>query len=288
VVVVDDASTDDSAEMVARDFPQVRLLRNPSNVHYATSNNRAFDVARGHTFLLLNNDTIVLPGAIDTLLAFLDQHPDVGAVGCKLLNEDGSIQASVKTLPSAMSALFGARSIITKLFPGNRFSRDHLLHLSRDMTGPFPAGYVSSAALLVRREVVRRVGYLDRRLSYHVDADYCRRIADAGWSIYYLPDATIIHLDHRGGTMVSRRRRFKSVVEFHRGSYIYYRKHEMRFVLEPLHLFVVAGLSARFAMSLLLQVAKELGAFRRISVARPAAATRTVASDGPYPGAMSR
>lgn len=258
VFVVDDASSDGSYEMVKERFPQVHLLRNEENLHYGRSNNRAFDLVRGRYVYLLNNDTIMLPGALDAMAEFLDQHPTVGAVGSKLLNGDGTIQASVKTLPSVMAGLFGARSIITKLFPNNRFSRQHLLHLSYDMSKPFPAGYVSSASIMLRPEVIERVGYLDERLSYHIDADYCKRIWDAGWQVYYLPSATVIHFDHNGGTMITRERRFKSIVEFHRGSYIYFRKHQIKSLWHPMHFVALTGLASRFIASLLLQSAKEI------------------------------
>lgn len=257
IFVVDDASSDGSAEMVAARFPQVLLLRNESNVHYGRSNNRALALARGRYVYLLNNDTLMLPGALDAMVEFLDARPRVGAVGSKLLNGDGTIQWSVKTLPCPGSALFGARSVITRLFPNNPFSRRHLLHLSRDAREPFPAGYVSSASIMIRREVVERVGGLDERLSYHVDADYCKRIWDAGWEVYYLPSATVIHFDHKGGTQVTRTRRFKSIVEFHRGSYIYFRKHQMTSPWHPMHFTVVIGLGLRFCVSLLCQISKE-------------------------------
>jgi GT2 family glycosyltransferase len=270
VIVVDDASADGTSDMVRARFPEVRLLRNDTNRHYAFSNNRALDCARGEYLLLLNNDTIVLPHALDRMVAFLRANPEAGAVGCRLLNEDGSIQWSVKSLPNPGSALFGARSIITRLFPGNRFSRRHLLHLNlgRDPTMPFTAGYVSSAAVMIPRHVIEKVGKLDRRLSYHVDADYCKRIADAGYKSYYLPTATIIHLDHKGGTMVSLRRRFRSLIEFHVGSYIYYRKHIQKSPWTPMHGVVVLGLLARFVLSATTQTAAELARLARSS--RPA------------------
>jgi GT2 family glycosyltransferase len=216
VVVIDDASSDGSAEMVEECFAQAHLLRNETNVHYGRSNNRALNLVMCRYVCLLNNDTVILPYAFDRMIEFLDTHPTAGAVGCKLLNDDGTIQASVKTLPCAMSGLFGHRSIITKVFPRNRVSRKHLLHLSHDMSRPFTAGYVSSAAIMIRHEVIEKIGYLDERLSYHVDADYCKRIWDAGWEVYYLPSATIIHDAHKGGTMLNRKRRFQSIVEFHR------------------------------------------------------------------------
>src|SRR3954447_5968387 len=105
VIVVDDASADGTSEMVRTRFPDVRLLRNEINRHYAFSNNRAFECARGQYLLLLNNDTVVLPRALDRMVEFLREHPEAGAVGCRLLNEDGSLQWSVKSLPNPASAL---------------------------------------------------------------------------------------------------------------------------------------------------------------------------------------
>src|SRR5208282_4824388 len=208
IIVVDDASEDATSEMVRARFPEVRLLQNEINRHYTISNNRALDQARGQYLCLLNNDTIVLSGALDRMLAFLREHPEAGAVGSKLLNEDGTTQWSVRALPDLGSALFGGRSIITRLFPNNRFSRKRFLHHDRDMTQPFLAGYLSGASKMMPRKVVDEVGHLDSRMFYHVDADYCKRIADFGYKCYYLPTAAVIHLNHKGGTRVNARLRF--------------------------------------------------------------------------------
>ena len=265
ILVVDDYSEDDSFEMVTSCFPEVRAYRNERNFHYATSNNRMFDVARGKYLYLLNSDTLMLEHALDQLVEFLETNPQVGCVGSKLLNEDGSIQASVKTLPHFASALWGARSPLSKLLPNNRYSRAELLHLSADMSKPFAAGYVSSASWLMPQAIVRQVGYLDPRLSYHVDADYCARIWKAGWEVYYLPDAVVIHLDHKGGTLYNPRRRLKAVIEFHRGTWIYFRRHAMKSWLHPLTWVVIVGVAARFAVSLVLQ---QVGEVRRSLLAR--------------------
>lgn len=263
VIVVDDASRDHSAEMVREQFPQAQLLRNERNLNYGASTNRGVACARGRYLGLLNNDTVVLPGAFDAMLAFLEGCAAAGAVGSRLIHRDGTVQASVKSLPSARSALFGARSVVSRLFPNNRFTRKELLHLAHDMTRPFTAGFVSSASVVIRREVAEQVGGLDERLFYQSDADYCRRIWDAGWEVYYLPSASVVHLEHQGGSMSSWKRRFTGIVEFHRGSYIYFRKHDLRARWHPMHFLAVGGLSARFVVSLLLQLGKELRALGR-------------------------
>lgn len=269
IIVIDDCSSDGTYDMVKRNFAEVRLLRNDRNVHYARSNNRALDISRGQYIYLLNADTVVLPGAIDAMIEFLRAHPDAGAVGSRLLNEDGSVQWSVKSLPGVGSALFGARSFLSRLFPGNPFTRKHIQHLDSDMKEPFVAGYVSSASVMMPVAVVKRVGHLDGRLSYHVDADYCKRISDVGYKTYYLPGATVIHLNHKGGTMVSLRRRFRSVVEFHVGSYIYFHKHIMRSPFHPYRLVVVILLFGRFLASLALLACRELLDTLRPKLQRP-------------------
>jgi GT2 family glycosyltransferase len=266
VFVVDDASSDGSYEMVQENFPQVRALRNAQNVQYSKANNQALKLVQGRYVYLLNNDTVILPNALDTMMNFLDQHPEVGAVGSRLLNGDRTIQASVKALPSIRSGLFGARSAITKLFPRNHFSRQELLHLSHGTSKAFQAGYVSGASTMIRAKVIQQIGYLDERMFYHVDADYCKRIWEAGWEVYYLPDAEVIHFNHQGGSLINYKRRFKSIVEFHRGGYIYFRKHLMKPLWHPMYFIVIAGLGVRFTASLMIQVLKEMRVLYKTSM----------------------
>ena len=258
IIVVDDASEDATEDMVRRRFPEVRLLRNAVNQHYTKSNNLALRRARGRYIHLLNNDTLVLPGAFDRLLAFLRAHPEAGAVGSRLLNEDGTIQWSVRALPDLGSALFGGRSIITRLFPNNRFSRRRLLHPRADATEPFVAGYLSGASKMMPRSVIDQVGELDTGLFYHVDADYCKRIADAGYRCYYLPTAQVVHLNHKGGTRVNPRARFRSLLSFHFDCYAYYRKHLRGSAVNPLNVLVLAGLLLRFLTLAAAQMFSEL------------------------------
>jgi hypothetical protein len=261
--------------MVRSAFPEVRLLRSEVNRHYAHSNNWAFDHARGRYVLLLNNDTRVLPGALDDMIAFLRQHPDAGTVGCKLLNEDGTIQWSVKSLPSPGAAIFGARSILAKCFPNNRFTRQHLLHIGRDMTRPFVAGLVSGAASMMPLRIIKEIGYLDVRFFYHIDADYCKRIADAGYKCYYLPTAAIIHLNHKGGTLTTLAARFRSLMMFEVWSYRYYRKHIQTFSWSPMQLVVVLGLSLHFFALASVQAFAELSRVAR-SLLRSQSAQRSM------------
>jgi GT2 family glycosyltransferase len=258
VIVVDDASTDGTSEMTRVLFPNVRLLVNEVNRRYTRSNNRALDGARGQYVCLLNNDTIILPQAFDRMLAFLRQHPDAGAVGSRLLNEDGTTQWSVKPLPSFSAAFFGDRSIFNRMFPNNPFTRRRMPHLHRDLSKSFAAGYISGASKMMPRKVIDDIGYLDPRMFYHADADYCKRIADAGYKCYYLPTATVVHLNHKGGTMVSPRQRFKSLLSFHVDCYVYYLKHMQCRARIPMRLIVVVCLFLNFVILAVVQTATEL------------------------------
>jgi hypothetical protein len=265
VIVVDDASADGSAAMVRERFPKVRLRANDVNRGYARSNNWAMVNARGRYLYLLNSDAILHPGAVDELVRFLDSHPKAGAAGSLLLNEDGSVQASVKALPSIRSAFVGKRSWLHRLFPRSRLTRQELLHWQgAGSEEPFPAGYVSSASIMIPVDVARKVGDLDMRLWWFIDADYCKRIWDVGCEVWCVPAAKAVHLEHKGGTLAGWKRRVWALKTFHRGAWIYYRKHSGHSLLHPMTPLVALGLGLRFALAVLLQAGREiLGLDRR-------------------------
>jgi GT2 family glycosyltransferase len=175
-------------------------------------------------------------------------------------------------LPDFGSALFGGRGPMSRLFPNNRFTRKRFLHFDRETSEPFVAGYVSGASKVMSRTVVDQVGYLDSSMFYHVDADYCQRIAAAGYRCYYLPSASVIHLNHKGGTMVSPKLRIRSLLSFHRDSYVYYCKHIQRWPWSPMRLVVVALLASRFLVVVAVQLCRELArATQALGRQRPAA-----------------
>jgi GT2 family glycosyltransferase len=256
VIVMDDASPDSSASMVRTKYPQARLFVNPQNVGYARSNNHAIEESRGRYVYLLNSDAQLFPGALDAMAEFLESHPEAGAAGSMLYNGDGTIQASVKAFPSFKSAFIGARSSLSRWIPW--LSRNELLHWKTEKGEPFQAGYVSSASIMIPRSVAREVGPLDVRLWYFIDADYCRRIWNLGCPVYCVPKAKAIHLDHHGGTKASFKQRFRSLIRFHYGAYIYFHKHSGRGVMHPIRVFVILGLGARFVISTVLQLFKEI------------------------------
>lgn len=188
-IVVDNGSTDATAAMLMTEFSTVRLLRNQRNEGFARGNNAGLAVASGRYLMLLNSDTELLPGALKSLIAFLDAQPTAGVCGPMLLNPDGSLQPSGRKLPT----LWRVFQDMARLY---RLQRSDLYaEIGRDYSKPEQVGEVSGAAIVVRRTVYEQVGGLDPVFfAYYEDVDWCKRISDAGWSIYYVPDAKVVHL----------------------------------------------------------------------------------------------
>lgn len=263
VLVVDDASWDGSPEMVAARFPWVRLLANARNIGYARSCNRGIAAAKGRFIHLLNNDTQLAPGTLDTLADFLEAHPDAGAAGSLLLNEDGSVQVSAKALPSFRSALFGGRSWLSRWWPSNPFSRQELEHWRAESGVPFTTGYVSFASMMTWRSLIEEIGPVDEQLFNFTDADFCKRVWDAGRRVYCVPAAKTVHLNHRGGSRRDLRRRFSLLIDFHKCAYVYSRKHSRQSAWHPLQVSVLGLLGARLLVTSLLQLGRELAGIDR-------------------------
>ena len=190
--VVDNASADDTAEMVRREFPQVRLIANEDNRGFAAANNQALQEATGDCLLLLNPDTQPEAGAIDILIRFLHEHPGVGVVGPKLLNSDGSLQATGRPFPTLWREFLDATGLRCWI-PARTWRR---LEFGReDFDSPAPVGELRGACLLIRREAWEQVGPLDEQFFlFYEEVDWCCRAAQAGWEVWYVPQARVVHL----------------------------------------------------------------------------------------------
>ncbi len=226
-IVVDNASADDSVAMVRAEFPAAILIANTENLGFTRGNNVGIARATGRHILLLNNDTVVHAGAFAQAVRAMDADPSIGAAGLRLLNADGSLQLSCRRFPSFQQALFNRNSILTRLMPGNKFSKAYLLtDLPRDEMAD--VDWVSGACLLVRREVLDGIGGLDERFfMYSEDVDFCYRVWQAGWRVTYMPQACVVHLIGQS----TRRAALKPVIERHRSMYRFYKKHYSREIM---------------------------------------------------------
>jgi N-acetylglucosaminyl-diphospho-decaprenol L-rhamnosyltransferase len=214
-LVVDNASHDGSAALVSERFPWARLIVNDANVGFARANNQAFAAAQGRYLLLLNPDTSLLPGALRTLLEFLETHPAVGAVGARLLNPDGSLQPSCSPAPTLSRELW-------RLFHLDALRPYGVYAMSRwDTRQPRPVEVVQGACLLLRREALGDEELLDPRyFMYSEEVDLCYRIRRRGWQIYWVPTAQVIHY----GGQSTRQVATAMFLRLYEGKILYFRK----------------------------------------------------------------
>lgn len=194
--VVDNASRDESAAAIAREFPGVHLIASTKNEGFGAANNRAFEKSRGEFLLLLNSDALVHRGAVAHLVDFLRNHSTAGAVGPRLLNADGTLQTSCWKFPSPARIWLEAFGI-ARLFTAHPLLGDYY-RWAHDETRK--VDFVIGACLLVRREVYERVGGFDESFFlYAEETDWQKRIRGAGWDIVFTPGADVTHLGGASG-----------------------------------------------------------------------------------------
>lgn len=216
VIVVDNASTDGSQDMIRNSFPDVKLIANTDNRGFAAANNQGLEIATGDKLLLLNPDTIILDRAIDVMSDWLDTHPDVGCVGCQVFEDPKTIQLTCFADPGPLSLAvieFGLR----RLFSWPEYGGwDRMTQRDVDV--------VSGMFMMVPRPVFEKVGLLDDAFFiYSEEADWCRRIRDAGWRCVFAPEARILHLE--GGSKSTAQIKSRMYVQKQKSKTIYARKH---------------------------------------------------------------
>ena len=254
-IVVDNGSVDDSIAMARREFPEVLVLPQGRNLGYVPANNVGLRVALGDYTLFLNNDAFVEEGALECLVAFMDAHPRAGAVSGKILNPDRSDQGTARRFPTVANAIFGRRSLLTRLFPGNPWSRRYMVGRHRPDDEPFEVETLSSAAMMVRTREGLAMGGMDEDFYlYWVDSEMCARFRRQGFGIWCVPRAIIVHFEGQGGSTKTFRRRMRSTVGFHKDSYLAYTKVHGLAPWRPPALLVAALLSVRCGLLVLLQL----------------------------------
>jgi GT2 family glycosyltransferase len=253
IIVVDNASTDGSVGMLRAEFPQTILIRNPENRGFPAANNQGIAAAQGRYVLLLNPDTEVLADALDTLVQYMDAHPDVGLVGPQLLYPDGQVQSSRRRYPT-LATLFFESTWLESLAPRSLLRRYYVLDQPDDAV--LDVDWVTGAAMLARREVIQQVGGMDERFfMYSEELDWCRRIKAAGWRVVYHPAVRITHYEGKSSEQAVPARH----VNFQRSKIHYARKYHGPRVAAALRLYLL-GL---YAWQLGLELAKGLMGHKR-------------------------
>jgi GT2 family glycosyltransferase len=192
--------------MLKKKFPQVKLIENRQNEGFARANNKAILRTKGRYVLLLNSDTVVLHRALDEMVAFMEEHREVGVVGCKLIDNEGNLQLSAAWFSSLAAVFFGGdivpkalgRLLGSERFPGQSYLTAKAHEEIQDVD------WVSGACFMVRNAVINKVGLLDEKLfMYGEEIDWCFRIKKAGWKVMYFPGAQVVH--YQGGSTKMRR-----------------------------------------------------------------------------------
>ena len=246
IIAVDDRSTDDTVAIVRDRFPDVRLFANDKNIGLGKTVNVGLRAAAGEYILVLNNDTWMHEGALDALVGYLDDHPDTGIVGPRVLSGNGSLQQQCRRrIPTPTAALLYFTGV-ARMFPKNEKVAGYLMTAS-DETQTMEVDSVSGACLLVRRDVVNQIqGFDEEYYLYGEDMDFCWRTKLAGWKVVYYPAATITHFGGQGGT---GKKRLYATIEWHRAMWIFYRKHRAPRVSFPERTLVYSGILLKGALA---------------------------------------
>jgi hypothetical protein len=220
VVAVDNRSIDGTADLIACEYPWVRLMRAARNAGLSAGVNAGVAESRGEFITVLNPDVRFDRDVLSPLAAYLRAHTDAGVVAPKLLNDDGTLQLSCRAFPGYATALFNRYSLLTRLFPSNKRSSRYLMS-DFDHASLQDADWVSGAALMFPRRVFDQLGGWDAGFFlFNEDVDFCRRVHDAGYRIVYDPEVLVYH-----SIGVSESVSARVVIERHKSIWRYYRKH---------------------------------------------------------------
>jgi len=220
-VVVDNDPAHGTLEVLAERFPKVRRVGNVENVGFARAVNQGIAVTTGEFVMLLNPDCFVERGSIPAMIGYLRAHRRTGIVGPRMVGPNGRLQYSARSFPNHLTFLFNRYSLLTRLFPGNPYTRRYLL-LDWDHASVRSVDWLSGACMMVRRSAIEEVGPMDEAyFMFNEDVDWCRRMRQANWDVVYVPEALVRHEIGASRRKVSP----KVIVERHRGMIHYFHKY---------------------------------------------------------------
>ena len=233
VIVVDNASRDGSADAVREWFPHVKLITNTDNTGYAEGNNQALECAGGAYNLLLNPDVILPSGGLEKAVAFMEAHPDAGALGVRQVHPDGSLQRSVRGFPTPLAVLWELLGLSRLLAQNRVFGAYRMTWF--DYTHEAEVDQPMGTFLLLRRQTVEEVGMMDLAFPiFFNEVDWCLRCKRAGWKIWFTPDVEIIHYGGASTIQVGGAMAWES----RRGLLRFYAKHYRAVWFWPLRLLI--------------------------------------------------
>ncbi len=221
VIVVDNYSSDGSADAVERLFPKVKLIRNDQNDGFAKANNIGIKLSNGEYVCLLNSDVIVRKNCFSQLISFIDLHPNIGMLGPRTLNADGTLQRSCFTLPTVWNSLCRVLALDTAFPKTKMFGTRLMTYFLHDEIRTVEA--LNGCFLLIRRNALNKVGLLDEGFFiYGEDLDLCKRFGDSGWEVVFYPSTEAVHY----GGASSSNAPIRFFLEMQRADLRYWRKHK--------------------------------------------------------------
>ena len=223
VIVIDNASSDGSVDMVKSEFPLVKIIANAENRGFAAGNNQGIAIAKGRYILLLNSDTVVLNNAITETVAFADAYPEAAVVGCRVLNPDRTLQPTCFMFPSILNMILSTTYLYKLFHRSCFFGRERMTWWDKDNVREVDV--VTGCFMLVRRQAVDHVGLMDERFFvYGEETDWCYRFKQAGWKVMFTPCAEIIHVG--GGS--SKQMKPEMVLQLRASILFFFKKHRGR------------------------------------------------------------
>lgn len=247
ITIIDNGSEDKTVEFIEENYPDIVLIKNNRNFGYTKAMNQGLRISKGKYSVQLNPDVSVPHNTFQQLSDWLDDHPDVGICIPKVLNQDGSFQRQCRRGFARPLEVVSYFLKLDKLFPNNKKLGNYVkTYLPEDEIVEVDA--VSGSCMMIRKEVIQEIGYLDERFfAYQEDTDFCFRAKNAGWKVYYLPIATVTHLGGRGG---SRSNPFRGIFEWHKSYYLYYNKNLAKdyFFLVNWFMYLMVGLKLAFSL----------------------------------------
>jgi len=243
IIVVDNHSSDGSVAMIKQDFPRVILIANDENHGYASAVNQGVDQAKGEFILILNSDTEILPDCLSKTLEFMNDNKNAGIVGCRILNPDLTLQRSCRSFPGILN-FFSENFFLHDIFSRSRiFGRPFMSYFNYDRLAEVEI--VLGAFMMIRKKTIDQIGLMDTQFfMYAEETDWCFRARQAGWKIYFYPDAEIIH--YGGGS--TKQNFVPMFIEAHKSHHKFIRKYHGPAYLLGVKIILILGVILRICL----------------------------------------
>jgi N-acetylglucosaminyl-diphospho-decaprenol L-rhamnosyltransferase len=221
VIIVDNSENDPGLQPLEELYPKAQFISNSSNIGFSKANNQAAKIAQGNFLFFLNPDTILSDQAINSMYNYYSSHTEIGALGPKVVNPNGSLQYSCRRYPTLWTGLFNRYSILSRLFPENRFTSQYLM-LDFDHNEIRQVDWLSGCCLMVSKNIFEQShGFDENYFLFNEDIDLCRTINQAGKQVIYFPEAKVIHQVSTSNSKTTA----KVIIQRHLGMMHYFKKH---------------------------------------------------------------